>query len=504
MSLEWPTITEGVTKATKAVFDDIFAAVEEGDANERARAVAAEANKADLEGDYLKASELPPSVVSSSPLYIGTYFRSTVPFNTSEQLYLQASPDGKNWKPLCGPLPWFSGEISARNSFLKGIANPAGSWLLVYQSNPNGTTFTVAGINLETGSFATPTLIAHPSVAGIGAVEHTWTVSPFLDSSGVFHAIVTVLVGGKGQHYELHPTNAGWTTWSEPVKLTELRANAIDGRIIQVGSTLHLFFKNEATKYVEHATCPAAEGVTGTWTLKGEGNWAGWGEGIEGPDIEEVLPGVWQISFDKYPSSGVTGPQSAVYSRTSVATLESGWSALAEWVGNPHTMRAPSFSKVTTATDKTAIQAASYANVEAVPGCILWKKAAQGVANNSVKLVVFDEALEDNDGMSATGSSAQININTPGRYIVTLNVEWATNAVGIRYATIQQNGSAKADSQVSAASESVTIQSLAATIRCARGDSIRAEVKQTSGAELNLGSNSPKDVPRLAATWIGP
>ena len=66
---------------------------------------------------------------------------------------------------------------------------------------------------------------------------------------------------------------------------------------MKVGSTYHVFAKNETTKYIEHAT---ATSLTGPWTIVGSGNWAGWGSGLEGPALVQLPDGRWRLYFDNY------------------------------------------------------------------------------------------------------------------------------------------------------------------------------------------------------------
>lgn len=72
MAVKWPVITEGVTKATKSFFEEIFKGAEEDVTAETTRAETSEATKADLEGGKVKETELPSSVVTngsqSSPI----------------------------------------------------------------------------------------------------------------------------------------------------------------------------------------------------------------------------------------------------------------------------------------------------------------------------------------------------------------------------------------------------------------------------------------------------
>lgn len=66
---------------------------------------------------------------------------------------------------------------------------------------------------------------------------------------------------------------------------------------VLLGSTYHAFPKNETTKYIEYAT---ASNLTGPYTIRRTGDWAGWGSYREGPTLVQLDNGGWRIFFDGY------------------------------------------------------------------------------------------------------------------------------------------------------------------------------------------------------------
>lgn len=66
---------------------------------------------------------------------------------------------------------------------------------------------------------------------------------------------------------------------------------------VLLGSTCHAFPKNETTKYIEYAT---ASNLTGPYTIRRTGDWAGWGSYREGPTLVQLDNGGWRIFFDGY------------------------------------------------------------------------------------------------------------------------------------------------------------------------------------------------------------
>lgn len=139
----------------------------------------------------------------------------------------------------------------------------------------------------------------------------TWSPTHFQDpADSSWHIIVgcdattSSLSPLAMQPYEIHPTNAGWTTFSTPVAITGagLTTSMIPTRLIKKGSTYYLWFQN----YTGGAT-----GNTQTWILSSSspfsgyatyksGNWAGWGAalpagsgGFEVGAIVENPTGTW-------------------------------------------------------------------------------------------------------------------------------------------------------------------------------------------------------------------
>ena len=74
-------------------------------------------------------------------------------------------------------------------------------------------------------------------------------------------------------------------TVSEPVKIKGLPSNVIDTEIYKTKDKYYLFYKNEDTKYVELAVCNE---LMGEYKVIGTGDWAGWGNTLEGPCLVPV------------------------------------------------------------------------------------------------------------------------------------------------------------------------------------------------------------------------
>lgn len=159
------------------------------------------------------------------------------------------------------------------------------------------TSFQVA----ESTDLITWTITATVDCSVISGVNRTWGPVWFLDSDGSLHVFVTCSSSGTSGPfaiYELHPTNAGLTAWSTPVAVGgDFPANVIDNYLIKIGSTYYMWYKNEDTDYLEYATSTA---LTSGYAVQQTGNWAGWGNQLEGPVLVQMSASMWRIYMDGY------------------------------------------------------------------------------------------------------------------------------------------------------------------------------------------------------------
>jgi Alpha-L-arabinofuranosidase B (ABFB) domain/Glycosyl hydrolases family 43 len=173
-----------------------------------------------------------------------------------------------------------------------------GFYYIVYTTGWTGDTIGFA----RSADYVTWTFLRNVRVGLNGATGSTWAPEWFRDSDGSVHVIFSASTTGTAEQfrpYRITAVNADLSAWSGAVPLG-LPANFIDSFLVKVGGTYHNFLKNETTKYIEHAT---ASSLGGPWTLRGTGNWAGWGSGLEGPALTQLPDGRWRIYFDQYGQS---------------------------------------------------------------------------------------------------------------------------------------------------------------------------------------------------------
>jgi len=134
-------------------------------------------------------------------------------------------------------------------------------------------------------------------------LSRAWAPEWFVDSNGSVYVIVSCSTTADEwifTPYALKAANSGLTAWGSPVALSGIGTNHIDTFIVKIGSTYHAFPKNETTKYIEYAT---ASSLTGPYTIRSTGDWAGWGGTREGPALVQLDNGGWRIFFDGYGDS---------------------------------------------------------------------------------------------------------------------------------------------------------------------------------------------------------
>ncbi|WP_406364817.1 glycoside hydrolase family 43 protein [Streptomyces sp. NBC_00645] len=134
----------------------------------------------------------------------------------------------------------------------------------------------------------------------VAGLSRAWAPEWFVDSDGSVDIIVSCSLTSDEwifTPYLLKATNSALTAWSSPTALTGIGPNHIDTFVVRTGSTYHAFTKNETTKYIEYATASA---LTGPYTIRRTGDWAGWGGTREGPALIQLDNGGWRIFFDGY------------------------------------------------------------------------------------------------------------------------------------------------------------------------------------------------------------
>lgn len=176
-----------------------------------------------------------------------------------------------------------------------------GAWYAAYTSN-NGINknFKIAsGASLTNlTDFATIDCSALSDISRIWAPEIVF--DPATPTRPYIFFTKMNAAGTNGSMYWIQATNDALTTWTTPVRMvwTAEPAHYIDGAFIQVSGIWYMFYSIGSDIYRANAAS-----LTATWTAdKNTSNWAGWGTGIEGPEIVQYAPSQYRIYMDRFQS----------------------------------------------------------------------------------------------------------------------------------------------------------------------------------------------------------
>ena len=251
---------------------------------------------AELEAYNIKAGQLPASVVTDStgvvraapPLYVAPYFRGAANNYQIQQLFIGVSADGITWRSYQPP----NFATYVRNASLLWHN---GLWWLAYSNEKIG------GEDETFGLATSPDLINWTQIGPVTVTgqKPVWTPNWFVDSDGSVHILVNAV-------YEMHPTNEAMTAWSAPKELPGMENTALDTVVVIKAPGEYVAFAKESggVTYIWKATATALHGTWSAWT---KGDWAGWGDGYEAPQVINTgnSPNPWRIYMDRY-GQGVT------------------------------------------------------------------------------------------------------------------------------------------------------------------------------------------------------
>jgi hypothetical protein len=142
----------------------------------------------------------------------------------------------------------------------------------------------------------------------------------------------------------------------------------------------------------------------------------------------------------------------------------------------------------------------------APPLCVVTNSGAQSIVNaGSGSAVTFDTEAVDTDGMHSTGTNtSRLTAVTPGYYVVTGHVVFASNATGERQAWLLINGTGSrigfGTTLAMTGASHVTAVIASTTLFLNVGDYVEMFAYQSSGGALNTDVTTGS--PRLSALWV--
>ncbi len=233
--------------------------------------------------------------------------------NGEEKFYLSESSDGLTWRPIPTYLAPSVGICRDPSMIVKD----GYQWVVFTTCGfSTGTSFGLAKAPVGSGFFE---MVANVS-GQVGATTQVWSPKWSFDENGDPFVSVNISEGtvnaGPFLLYEMHPTNAGMTSWSSPVLYsgTSLPANMIDAYVYQrpgVTDKFYMLVKNETTKKAILLRLDSATFSTSGWVV--ESSDLAWGDWIEGFSLmfEDTAP--HRILCDQYSASS---PDGLVYMST--------------------------------------------------------------------------------------------------------------------------------------------------------------------------------------------
>lgn len=138
--------------------------------------------------------------------------------------------------------------------------------------------------------------------------------------------------------------------------------------------------------------------------------------------------------------------------------------------------------------------------VLSVPHCKATRNTTQSIASGGAGTALsWITETEDGDGM-ITVTSDTFTVVTPGLYLVNAEATWAANATGSRVLQILVNGTRDREVRQAAGAAVLITQAVSAVVRCAASDTIKINLFQDSGANLNMDGASV--IAKCDLTWL--
>ncbi len=135
----------------------------------------------------------------------------------------------------------------------------------------------------------------------ISGNPRSWAPEWIEDDDG-WHVVVGLSSNGGGilEMYEVHPTDAGFTNWSLPEKLTGLQSDVVDGMLTKIDGKFLLWYTDKTSNPWTNVLA-TSDSITGPYTVDPllQGNWQPVGASVEGPYVVNIEGDHWRMFFDQ-------------------------------------------------------------------------------------------------------------------------------------------------------------------------------------------------------------
>ncbi len=225
--------------------------------------------------------------VQAEPPQRAVYLMTGTTAASPNMLSLFSSSDGITFTSLASETYQSASPLLRDPSIIR---HTDGYYYVVHTSGLGGASFgIVRSRNLKHWEPAGEVKVDMPGVT------NTWAPEWVRDQDGSPKVVVSA--SGKGARgpfasYLLTP-NADLGQWSAPAPLQGLHGY-LDTFIVSTGKGFSAFVRNQLNGFIERASAPA---LAGPWTVESKGDWAGWGQGLEGQALVRLPGGGWRIYF---------------------------------------------------------------------------------------------------------------------------------------------------------------------------------------------------------------
>ena len=227
-----------------------------------------------------------------------TYVMSAFNATSENKLSIFTSYDGKTYTSLATEVYTPQSGLLRDPSILRARD---GDYYVVYTTGWNGQSFGLAkSRDLRHWEHVRDVQLNLPGLAN-AKITNVWAPEWFQDADGNVSIVVSLSEGGTKGPFSAYliKANADLSDFSAPVAMQGLGGNHIDTFPIRIGDRYWVITKNETTKTLERAW---ATSLTGPWTIDRTGDWAGWGDWIEGPALTPIKGADgkdgWRLYFD--------------------------------------------------------------------------------------------------------------------------------------------------------------------------------------------------------------
>jgi hypothetical protein len=433
--------------------------------------------------------QLPPTSSGGSDtgalvpgVFIASYFDES-----NESLHLYKSLDGLTWE-------------DAATSYADTVRDPSllwygGLWWIAHTHN--GAPTDVIPI-LSSPDLIVWTSVVELDTSAMAGTGVAWAPEWFVDDDGSVHLFIAN--GNAGDHVitETHPTNAGWTTWSNLVEVTGtgFPNDMIDAFVVKIDSTYYLWYKDDDTDDICYATSTS---LTSGYTEIEDGDWAGFGSGYEGECLVKIDEDTWRIYYN------VTLTNGLYYSESSDTFAT--WSAPASL----STLASASHGTVLQVSDFAAFWSASdflgYGGTGTVTevigtakiGVSLSRSSSLSIPDNNATAITWNNEIRDDGDCWDVGSPTELRAPIAGWYAISAFTWWDADSDYGRRLYIRFGGVTTIGRQgvVSPAAHNDPTNSVSAIYYMEADEYVEIIALQNAGNALNIKSGAMAQMARV-------